>query len=228
MTSTSPRPLPPQADLIALSQAALFNARDLLAAARHLSGGGSIPQAHALAVLALEEIGKSHLCVLMLLPSGQLTATEFWAAWCSHEAKLRWAQGFLQMMLHDPGPGVAALVERLASESRATHIRKLSGLYVDYRDGAVVTPAAVTAGEAAELIAAVQESLEFLLRAWGDDGAPERFAAMLRDQSEQLDDLIQQVNQAVTADPDAALAAGRRMMHELEAASAKSEDTSAS
>jgi hypothetical protein len=28
------------------------------------------------------------------------------------EAKLRWAQGFLQMMLHDPGPGVAALVER--------------------------------------------------------------------------------------------------------------------
>jgi AbiV family abortive infection protein len=218
--------LPPQADLITLSRAALFNARDLLGAARLLSGEGSVSQAHALAVLALEEIGKSHLCVLALIPGGPLGPEAFWGAWRDHEAKLRWAQGFLAAMLHDPGPDVIALYKRLASSSRDTHIRRLSGLYVDYQDTEVITPAVITTEETVELIAAVDESLGFLLAAWGDDGVVERFTAIFRDRRDDLGALMLQINEAVAADPDAALAAGRRMVHELGTASPEGHQTS--
>jgi AbiV family abortive infection protein len=62
----STRPVPPRDDLLKLIRASAFNARDLLTAARLLLGAGSSPQAHALATLAFEEVGKANLCILML------------------------------------------------------------------------------------------------------------------------------------------------------------------
>src|SRR5438105_13005755 len=52
------RPVPADEELVALIQACLRNAGDLLADAGHLLEGSRVPRAHAVATLAFEEIGK--------------------------------------------------------------------------------------------------------------------------------------------------------------------------
>jgi AbiV len=57
---------------MALIQACLRNAGDLLADARRLLENGRPTTAHAMATLAFEEIGKSCMCMLALLPQSPL------------------------------------------------------------------------------------------------------------------------------------------------------------
>lgn len=125
------RPLPPLDDLLALIEASLRNAIALLGDAKTLLASGSAPRAHALASLALEEIGKSYLCVLALAPIpepmiiyGMKNKGDFWAAWREHTDKLGWALGFLGLLLRDSGPAAHAIA-RIHNAAQSGHLRNL-------------------------------------------------------------------------------------------------------
>ncbi len=199
------RSIPPRADLAKLTQAALFNARDLLSDARALAAAGSADRAHALAVLAFEEVGKANLCTLALGVPGFFTAADFWQAFTSHETKLRWSRGYLELMVRGvPGP-VAEAYERLAAICKSDHVRKMGGLYVDYDGGRIAVPGAVDPADADAMISDVQAVLDFQLVAWGDDEAPARILQRLDESAGPLAELFEQVQAAIETDPDATL-----------------------
>jgi|SRR5215467_5902273 len=210
------RAIPPAGDLVTLIQACLRNAEGLLADARLLLDAGRIPRAHSLATLALEEIGKSCVCVLGLFPMpvrsfGIRSDDDFWAVWRSHTDKLLWARGLLSLLIREPDGPVLAAAGRLADAVRGEHLRKLRGLYVDYTDGSVLLPADIPAPEAHELISDVEAVLDVAVEAWCHKAVRER----LRNVQEHLGDfnsMMASAMQVLQADPDAAVAITRQLL----------------
>lgn len=220
--SATSRLLPPREDLLALIQVSLRNAGDLLDDARLLLDAGRPPRAHALATLALEEIGKASLCMLALLPVpepfyGSSSKGGFWVAWQDHAAKLGWALGFLGLIVREPaGPAIEA-VERLQGAARDGHLRKLDGFYVDYRDGKILSPAQVSAAEARQIADDARALLEVAAASWLTDGLADR----MRDLDQHRDaiaGLLQQLAQAVVIDADGLLASFRQFFPDQRAA----------
>jgi AbiV family abortive infection protein len=212
------RPLPPFDDLLALIQASLRNAAALLGDARMLLAGGSAPRAHALATLALEEIGKSCLCMLALVPVpesmvifGAKSKGDFWAAWREHTDKLEWALGFLGLLLRDSGPAAQA-VARIRTAAHSGHLRKLRGFYVDYDDHTVLEPTDVTQAEAQQIIADTETLLNVVSAAWLTDGTLERTRENLGQHGGDLAAFIERAGEAVQADMDAALIQVRQVI----------------
>jgi len=208
------RQLPPQHDLAHLTQAALFNARDLLADARTLAAAGNWPRAHALAVLSLEEVGKAGICTISLGVPGLLDPAEFWKSFYQHPAKLLWATGLLQVVIREPGSPVVQLYEQLADESKAEHLRKLRGLYVDYESGRILIPADISADEARTVIDAVQELLDFQMAAWADADAPARLLERLAVEGADLAAFMAAFGEAFAEDPEQATLRARELIHE--------------
>jgi AbiV family abortive infection protein len=90
--------IPSHRELAALGQASLVHAREQLADAELLLEHGRWPLAHAVVALALEEVGKAHLCfTCMIMPAQFRAGNWFWPAFNSHTAKLMIAQFILQM-----------------------------------------------------------------------------------------------------------------------------------
>lgn len=205
------RPLPPTDDLLALVQASLRNAAALLEDARTLLGAESAARAHALATLALEEIGKSHLCLLALLPIpksaiiyGTRSKSDFWAAWQGHTDKLEWALGFLRLLLEDSGPAFQVFA-RVRTSAQAEHLRKLRGFYVDYDGRSILEPTEITETDAHEMIAMADRSLSVASGAFLSDGAIERAREALVQHGGELTSFIEEASEAVQADMDTAL-----------------------
>jgi AbiV family abortive infection protein len=202
------RPIPATDDLVALIQACLRNAGDLLADARRLLENGRPPTAHAMATLAFEEIGKSCMCMLALLPQSPLPffglqgQENFWKSWNSHADKLSWARAFLALLINEPAGPVEPAVERLLNEARVAHLRKLRGLYVGYADGAVLLPTAITAAEAQELIDDVQTVLDVAVQGWCHDAVLDRLREA-QEHTNELTSAMDNVLRAVQTNPDA-------------------------
>ncbi len=211
--STASRPLPPLDDLLALIQVSLRNAGDLLDDARLLLEAGRPPRAHALATLALEEIGKASLCMLALSPGPEpfygSSKGGFWAAWQDHAVKLGWALGFLGLIDREPAGPATEAIERLQGAARDGHLRKLDGFYVDYRDGKILSPAQVSAAEARQTANDARTLLEVAATSWLADGLADR----MRDLDQHRDaivGLLEQLAQAVVIDADGLLASFRQ------------------
>jgi AbiV family abortive infection protein len=206
--------IPPLPDLARITQAALFNARDLLADARTLTKAGSWPRAHALAVLALEETGKAGICIQSMPPFGQRTAREFWKAFNSHESKLEVARGVLELLVRESARPVIEMYERLTVVSKSDHVRKMSGLFADYNNGRVATPAEITPTEAETMISDTQLALDFHMRAWGDAQAPARIVERLAEAGPDMAAFMAALDTAMDEDPEAALRRARQFIHE--------------
>lgn len=204
-------PLP---DLARITQAALFNARDLIADARALANAGSWPRAHALAVLALEETGKAGICVQSMPPFGQRTAREFWKAFNSHESKLEVARGVLEFLIRDSTRPVIEMYERLTVVSKTDHVRKMGGLYVDYNNGRITTPAEITPTEAETMISDAQLTLDFHMQVWGDAQAPARIVERLAEARADMAAFMAALHTAMDDEPEAALRRAREFIHE--------------
>jgi AbiV family abortive infection protein len=213
------RAIPATDDLVTLIQACLQNSEDLLADARLLLNAGRAPRAHALATLALEEVGKSCVCILGLFPTpersfGVRSADDFWAAWTSHTDKLLWARGVLSLLIREPDGPVMAAFERLADAARGEHLRKMRGLYVDYApDGSVLLPADITASEADELISDVQAVLEVAVAAWCHEEIRDRLRDLQQRHLAEFTSMMTSALQVLQEDPDAAIAITRQMLH---------------
>lgn len=97
---------------------------------------------------------------------------------------------------------------------KSEHVRKLRGLYVDYVDGQIVTPGDVTATGAETLIGDVQAVLDFQMRAWGDDEAPERILQRLdEDFGGDLMQTYAQFRAAIESDTDETVTRLRDVIH---------------
>jgi AbiV family abortive infection protein len=210
------RPIPPMDDLLALIQASLRNATALLADARSLLDSGGAPRAHALATLALEEIGKSCLCILALVPVpesaviyGMKSKGDFWAAWRDHTDKLEWALGFMGLLLNDSGPAAQA-VARIHAAAQSGHLRKLRGFYVDYDGHTVLEPTAISEADAQQIITDAETLLNVVAAAWLSEGAEERFKENMSQYGSELSAFIERAGEAVEADMDAALVTSGR------------------
>jgi AbiV family abortive infection protein len=207
------RAFPGRRDLAGLAQASLLTARDILDDARLLLDAGKTPRAHSLAVLALEEIGKAHLCMIPICMPTLVAAGEFWTAFYSHQEKLRWARAMLGFMIREPDGPLIDLLGRTTRACHSDHVRKLRGFYVDYIGTRIVTPADVSPAEAQELIADVQALLDFQMPAWGDADAPDRLLRRLDEIGGDFTATYAELEPAIMADPDEAVAQVRRVIH---------------
>jgi AbiV family abortive infection protein len=147
--------------LAALAQASVDNAGALLDDAGFLLDAGRAPRAHALAILALEEIGKAHLCLIALIPMPEpfygTKGGDFWAAWRSHSDKLTWALAFLGALVRKPERSAAEEIVQSMAKARDGDRRKQDGLYVDYRGGAILAPDQIGVPEAQAVVAVASE-----------------------------------------------------------------------
>jgi AbiV family abortive infection protein len=215
------RPVPEFDELVTLIQACLGNAGELLADARILLEAERAPRAHALATLALEEIGKACICILAAIRTpttepfyGSRGQGDFWKAWNSHTDKLAWARAFLSLLIATPTVPVAEAVGRLAESTRADHVRKMRGLYVDYAGGAVELPSEVTAAEAEALASDVQAVLDVSTQVWCHDGVRERLRGVLQQHGDALADMMAKASAAISTDPDAAVGVARGLFRQ--------------
>lgn len=125
------------------------NAVGLIADARLLFDANRFPRAYALAVLALEELGKVELCGEVL--AGELDQQAFRRAWVSHDPKL-WRS-------HLPATFFADTEDRIFAYPGSDHATRLRGLYVDLPngpDGAPSTPGSIESAAAEEIVVNVE------------------------------------------------------------------------
>ncbi|WP_228978576.1 AbiV family abortive infection protein [Streptomyces sp. DH12] len=150
--------------LVQLATEAVKNARSLQASARAVRDGRQWPMAFSVAALALEELGKSSLCVSMLGMPDAMRAEmrpKFPRFFNSHEAKAACAHALLAMVAGPVPESVDRLMEEAIMAAASTNAVKFRGLYVDYTAiGDILTPQDVTAEQAQQMIDIVEAALE--------------------------------------------------------------------
>lgn len=158
VSSMDGKTIPTSLELAALSDASIANARAYLKEASILLENEAWARAHSSATLALEEIGKAHLCVsLIWIPEQYRSGFPFWQAFRNHRTKLTFAY-IMRAILGDDEPpsSLAGVLESASSAADADNTTKFRGLYVDYEDGALRVPAQVSEAEARAVIARVR------------------------------------------------------------------------
>ena len=145
--------------LTAIAGASLLNASDLVDDAELLLAGGRSARAHALAVLALEEIGK-HVMTIAAITRSRMEP-DYWDAFQSrfnsHRAKLRTARLMIQALRASGIEQQLAALDDVVSEANADQVAKLRGLYVDYdHEGRVLDPRVISTTQAETLTADVR------------------------------------------------------------------------
>lgn len=153
-------PIPPRDDLLALFSATEENAFALITDAETLVEAGRFPRAHALATLALEELGKGHLCLLAVVWP-EMPPEEFWDDFRDHKGKLARAYDFDAFRRPEPYGTMTQHESKKKKFSSSGQSRKLSGLYVDYRRGKILRPSQITERVAREHVKDVGHSLIF-------------------------------------------------------------------
>lgn len=155
-----------QRTLIGFAAAAARNALDMLSDAELLCTGQRWARTYALAVLAVEELGKaSGVLTLALVPSELRAQVPVRDLLGRHDVKQ--AAGLVMHLLEFGTPGVAARVEgatrladqlaRVAEEVGEANRAKQRGLYVDLVGGELKRPEEVTEADARAAIARARE-----------------------------------------------------------------------
>jgi AbiV family abortive infection protein len=158
-----------QGALIGFAAAAARNALDLLSDAELLCAGQRWARAYALAVLAVEELGKaSGVLTLALVPPALRAQVPVRDLLGRHDVKQ--AAGLVMHLLEFGKPGVAARVEnaprlsdqlaQLAGEVGESNQAKQRGFYVDLISGELKQPSEVTEADARAAMARAWEVAE--------------------------------------------------------------------
>lgn len=194
--------------LLQLAHHAVVNSMELLDDASLLLQHGRWSRSHALAVLALEELGKAGLC-LAALAYEESQSRDFWKDFTHHPSKLLQAGAILEFLGGDHASATAAVVAQIQTEATREHARKLRGLYVDLsRSGAVELPDEVDEEAARRVIGHVRKVVDLLGPAWTGEALLDRLDE-IEAHSDELRTLFSQARQLVLLDPDAAIAIGR-------------------
>jgi AbiV family abortive infection protein len=158
--------------LRALAEAALDNARDLLASARLLQQAGSAGVARSLAVLSIEESGK----VLIAREASEMVGADFEARvkvvdqdLRRHPPKLKQVREVFEP-LHRPVILLRDFVTGTAVEwdgpwtAELYDTAKQDGLYVGVKQGVIVTPASITWQDAQQVLERAAVAIELVER----------------------------------------------------------------
>lgn len=155
-------PLPNSHELAALAHAAFASSQRLLANAELLLDNGNWPTAHALATLALEEVGKAFLCIFASTNPEPFRA-EFWTAFKSHAVKIQMAYVLLAPLAATDEMRARPFfqaIEEFGQAAKADHTRKMRGLYVDYDDGTILDPSDITEPDARSMVTRARDALD--------------------------------------------------------------------
>lgn len=161
-------PLTPE-QLGELASATLTNSLDLLHDAEGLAIFGRYPRAYSLAVLGAEEFG-NHMMCFGAVGREQVdpdTWSTFWKKFLKHDPKYENAAAMAASFL--PPEDNARFAERFQEHVSADQKRRLAGLYVDWKDGAVVTPDSVVTPE---LVSDLLHVFTTVIYSWADLTCP--------------------------------------------------------
>jgi AbiV family abortive infection protein len=159
-------PIPDGAALSDFSKAAADTARSHLQAAKCLLDGKCWGQARSIAVIAFEEAGKAWLSTIAMLAPDELRQEFPWRAlgW-DHLGKLHAARSLHAFLVLLRGgtnapPSMAEAWAGLEALARDDNAAKQDGLYTDYADGHVRSPAGITEEQARAMVAVVEDVLD--------------------------------------------------------------------
>lgn len=155
-----------QGTLLRFAAEAARNGLDLLSDAEVLCASARWSRAYALAVLAIEELGKASVVLTAaLLPEELRRQVPVEQLLQRHEVKH--AVGLVMCVLEFGEPGVAARAEEFADQlaevargARTSNLAKQRGFYVDLISGEFRRPREVTEAEARAALAEAQRVLE--------------------------------------------------------------------
>lgn len=210
-----PGPLPTPERLLKIAQAAIVNAGGLVDDARLLLEAGRWARAHALATLALEEFGKSTLCVAALQYSEE-QSKKFWSDFTKHQVKLGYALSIVRTLIASVPSDVVEAITRVVSEAESGHSEKLAGLYVDFDsdNATILSPERVTEAMARQTVADASAVIDFFLPAWISDVFDTKIDELLGEHWEKFSQVMSTAMQLLKIDPDAAMAMAHRLVHE--------------
>jgi AbiV family abortive infection protein len=137
---------------LAVAQACLSNGQELLQDATTLLERHRYPRALSLAVLALEELGKTCQAVAVLTSGGAAEEVgEYELIRTRHEAKI--TAGLILAAVFDAGEDFSEdFPDRLAALVKGSSSRKMRGFYVDHHESGVRTPEEISEAEAVEAV----------------------------------------------------------------------------
>jgi AbiV family abortive infection protein len=186
VTQAQRGPLTPE-QLGELASATLTNSIELLRDAEGLAIFGRYPRAYSLAVLAAEEFGKHMMCFgavgrESVDPEAWPT---FWKKFLSHNPKYENAVAMAMSFL--PPEAGAQFAEKFEEHVSADQKRRLDGFYVDWKNGAIVTPDSVVTDE---LVSDLLSVFTTVIYSWADHWQGTDFGQMFG-QAESSASLVQ-------------------------------------
>jgi AbiV family abortive infection protein len=189
------------------AMASATTARSHLQAAVCLLHGEFWGPAHAVAVIAFEEIGKAWLSTIAMLSPDELRQEfPFGDLERNHQVKLsaaRSVRALLTVVRGDQGAprNVAEALADLGTLAREDNQAKQRGLYTDYIDGTIRRPSDITEEQARAMVAAVEDVLDnagplisLMSAMWAKDNVPASVRLFLR----QAADAVQAGDDAMT------------------------------
>lgn len=159
--------------LAELALALRSNAMQLTSDARLLLDAGRVSRAHALAVLALEEVGKLCFCMYGLM--GLKTSTQVLDDWGNHKEKLTFGHVFAALFAESSGIS-RDVVDELEAVVESDAALRLRGIYVDPTTDGVAQPTDIDPAQASTVVVLAEEVGELLAQMELDD-AVERFSS---------------------------------------------------
>ncbi|MGW6456536.1 AbiV family abortive infection protein [Streptomyces sp. NPDC055078] len=170
--------------LIALADQAQSHARKQLRAAQAILDTGIWPIAFANAALALEEMGKSVLCLSVLIwpdAKRQAAAEGFRAAVNDHEFKAFCVYFVLGIMGEEPPEGLEQLFKQARADARRTNRRKFRSLYTDSNaTGNILSPQDITEEHARDMVRIVEMAMTLAVDSEEALSRPSDYLAMVR------------------------------------------------
>lgn len=174
-----------------LAAASFKNARGLLTSAQAVLDVEQWPRAFSFAALALEEVGKPSLCMMMLgMPPAvrEEFRPGFEKAFTSHQAKAEFAHLILGMVDEKMPASVEQMMDDAVTAASRTNAVKFRGLYVDYTDtGELLQPDTVGESDARLMVTTVTAALAVSSFAEAAAAEPDVFLDFLHQWQDAMD-----------------------------------------
>ncbi|MFF3139250.1 AbiV family abortive infection protein [Streptomyces mirabilis] len=198
--------VPDDSELARVAAAACESAGSKLKAATLLLGAQQWAEAHYNAALGFEELGKAHLClVVVMIPTryrSELPPREFSEMFNGHGAKAAFGHLVLRGLVDQDTP--AAVTDMLADAEAAaaqTNTTKFRGLYVDLgADGTLLHPSDVAEADARWMVDRLQTLHDWMSPMCAEVGRDPGFLTFLVQLRENID--ADAIGAALEADPE--------------------------